>query len=72
MAGKAYDSVYTPSLAGSSGASSPYGYGGAGGGVIKILANKLTVDGSITANGANGGSSAAGIDLLIITFILHY
>jgi phosphodiesterase/alkaline phosphatase D-like protein len=64
--GVTYGSIAEPNQAGSGGGGA-YGYaavGGAGGGIIKIVAGgTATISGSITANGGNGvsfGSTASG------------
>ena len=61
--GDAYDSIYVPTMAGSGGAnypSSPYAYGGNGGGALQLIANTIIVDGRISANGSSGAYNAGG------------
>ncbi|XP_033124136.1 PE-PGRS family protein PE_PGRS16-like [Anneissia japonica] len=60
-----YDDLTAPSMPGSGGGGS---YGGAGGGAVSITAGSISLDGTITANGANafldgngnGGSGGGG------------
>ncbi|MFO1477323.1 MAG: hypothetical protein U1F98_11790 [Verrucomicrobiota bacterium] len=60
--GIAYDQSTAPALPGSGGGSySSFSPGGAGGGALKLtVAGTLLVDGSITANGANGTAQSGG------------
>ncbi len=61
--GAAYGSPLVPTALGSGGAGSPYyqTQGGAGGGTIRLnVSGTLSVDGAITAAGAQGPSSAGG------------
>lgn len=63
--GGAYDSIQSPSLAGSGGGngsgSSFAPFGGAGGGALKLTVNGvLQVDGRLSANGLNGDPNSGG------------
>ncbi len=62
--GGVYDFIQSPINAGSGGASyisgPPYSYGGAGGSALQLRANTLTVNGKLSANGANGGYNSGG------------
>lgn len=62
--GKAYDSIQTPTTAGSGGGNyqaPPYNQGGSGGGALALNVNgTLTVNGRLSANGGNGDYNAGG------------
>jgi len=63
--GAAYDSIQSPTSAGSGGATyvsgPPYSYGGSGGGAWTLnVAGTLAVNGRLSANGANGGYNSGG------------
>ena len=59
--GVAYDSIQQPTLLGSGGGPGYAGVGGAGGGSIKlVVGGAMRVDGSVTANGANGVNERSG------------
>lgn len=61
LGGVTYDTISTPSQAGSGGGASNTTNGSAGGGAMHLTVNgTLTVNGNITANGINGISSGAG------------
>ncbi|MCA1733476.1 MAG: hypothetical protein LC732_07730, partial [Acidobacteria bacterium] len=57
-AGTAYGSVYRPQEAGAGGEHASAGM--AGGGVVRITADAVIVDGAIRANGADGGTGRRG------------
>lgn len=53
--GSPYGDVYEPIYLGSGGDTTSPGYGGRGGGIIRlVVSNTLVISGSITANGENG------------------
>ena len=63
--GATYDSIQSPAMAGSSGASynsgPPYSYGGTGGGALSLsVFGTLTVNGRLSANGLSGGYNSGG------------
>ena len=59
--GTAYDLIQRPTWLGSGGGSGYAGIGGVGGGRIKmIVGGTMRVDGSVTANGANGVNERSG------------
>ncbi len=63
LVGTTYDSSSAPTFLGSGGGAESTGYpsaGGVGGGTIRLDAVTLTVDGTVSANGANGYLGAAG------------
>jgi hypothetical protein len=57
--GAVYDSIQSPTMAGSGGASYNSN-GGSGGGALQLTATTLTVNGRLSANGLNGGLNAGG------------
>jgi hypothetical protein len=61
MGGVCYDTLYQPATMGSGGGASYAGGGGNGGGQVQIVAGgSVTIDGVISANGADGTNSRAG------------
>ena len=63
--GATYDSISSPTVPGSSGASynsgPPYSYGGSGGGALILnVLGALTVNGRLSANGLSGGYNSGG------------
>jgi hypothetical protein len=60
--GGVYDSITSPTIAGSGGGTdSPYSTGGAGGGALKlVVSGTLQVSGKISANGGNGSGDGGG------------
>ena len=63
--GGTYDSISSPTVPGSSGASynsgPPYSYGGTGGGALSLnVFGTLTVNGRLSANGLSGGYNSGG------------
>ena len=59
--GKWYDSLFTPQKPGSAGGnSSSGGLGGKGGGLIRIIASTLELEGALECNGGDGISGAGG------------
>lgn len=61
LGGSPYGSVTQPLELGSAGGSASGGAGGAGGGVVRLnVANLLTIDGRVTAQGLNGVSDNSG------------
>lgn len=61
VGGTTYGSFYQPASLGSGGGTSYAGPGGAGGGLIEIVAGgSVTVNGVISANGGNGTNSRSG------------
>jgi len=63
--GAAYDSIQSPTVAGSGGATyvsgPPYSYGGPGGGALTLnVSGTLMVNGRLSANGTNGGFNSGG------------
>ena len=71
--GKAYDSLYNPIMPGSFGGNtSSLGIGGRGGGIIRITASTLLLEGSLECNGADagvtggaGGGSGGSLNIVI-------
>ena len=61
VAGATYDSIVIPSMIGSGGGAGYTGSGGMGGGAVKLsIGGALQIDGSISADGANGTNSRSG------------
>lgn len=73
VGGVTYDSVHAPSIPGSGGGQYLAEAGGNGGGVVRIEATRVTVNGIISANGEtggpyNGGGAGGAIHITCITF----
>ncbi|HEX7652367.1 MAG TPA: hypothetical protein VF607_02600, partial [Verrucomicrobiae bacterium] len=60
--GGSFDSLTAPAFGGGAGGSyQPYALGGSGGGALNLsVANNIQIDGTLTANGGNGGALGGG------------